>query len=121
VFLTRKRAYARAGLLGNPSDGYGGAVLAVCARSFAATVELVPAEVGTAGDPYAVLFGERPGGFVVSGPAGALEALGAGGVPVQVMGEVGGDVLTIAVGEELVTVPLQRLAEAHDGLSALFP
>lgn len=33
-------AYARAALAGNPSDGYGGGVLAVCLGNFAATVEL---------------------------------------------------------------------------------
>ena len=33
-------AYARAGLLGNPSDGYGGKVLAVIVRNFAARVRL---------------------------------------------------------------------------------
>jgi glucuronokinase len=34
------RAYARAALAGNPSDGYGGAVLAVTVRDFAAEVDL---------------------------------------------------------------------------------
>jgi glucuronokinase len=34
------RAYARAALVGNPSDGYGGAVLAVTVRDFAAEVDL---------------------------------------------------------------------------------
>jgi glucuronokinase len=34
------RAYARAALAGNPSDGYGGAVLAVTFRDFAAEVDL---------------------------------------------------------------------------------
>lgn len=33
-------AFARAGLLGNPSDGYGGKVLAVAVRNFAARVRL---------------------------------------------------------------------------------
>ncbi len=33
-------------LAGNPSDGYGGGVLAVCVGNFAATVELAPAEAG---------------------------------------------------------------------------
>jgi len=33
-------AHARAGLLGNPSDGYFGKVIAVCVRNFAATVSL---------------------------------------------------------------------------------
>lgn len=35
--LAQGRAYARAALAGNPSDGYGGAVLAVTLRDFAAT------------------------------------------------------------------------------------
>ena len=34
-------AFARAALAGNPSDGYGGGVLAVCLGNFAANVELV--------------------------------------------------------------------------------
>jgi glucuronokinase len=38
------RAYARAALAGNPSDGYGGAVLAVTLRDFAADVELAPSD-----------------------------------------------------------------------------
>lgn len=44
-------ATARAALAGNPSDGYGGGVLAVCLRDFAATVELAPGtgSVGEAG------------------------------------------------------------------------
>ena len=33
-------AFARAGLLGNPSDGYGGKVLAAAVRNFAARVRL---------------------------------------------------------------------------------
>ena len=39
-------AFARAALAGNPSDGYGGGVLAVCVRNFAATVELTRAGDG---------------------------------------------------------------------------
>jgi glucuronokinase len=35
---TRHQAHARAGLLGNPSDGYGGACIALSVRNFAATV-----------------------------------------------------------------------------------
>ena len=37
-----RRAYARAGLLGNPSDGYGGRTLSVLLANFAAAVTLVP-------------------------------------------------------------------------------
>ncbi|NQU22397.1 MAG: GHMP kinase [Candidatus Nealsonbacteria bacterium] len=38
--LIRKKAYARAGLIGNPSDGYGGKTLALVVRNFAADVVL---------------------------------------------------------------------------------
>ncbi|CAA9501537.1 MAG: hypothetical protein AVDCRST_MAG13-2290, partial [uncultured Solirubrobacteraceae bacterium] len=36
-------APARAALAGNPSDGYGGAVLALCLPALAARVEVAPA------------------------------------------------------------------------------
>ncbi len=52
MLVIRKRAYARAGLLGNPSDGYNGKTIAVIVRNFWAevvlydwdTVEIVLAE-----------------------------------------------------------------------------
>ena len=40
MFLTRKRAYARAGLLGNPSDGYHGKTISFSVRDFFAEVVL---------------------------------------------------------------------------------
>ena len=40
MFLTRKRAYARAGLLGNPSDGYHGKTISFCIRDYFAEVVL---------------------------------------------------------------------------------
>ena len=40
MFLTRKRAYARAGLLGNPSDGYNGKTISISVRNFWAEVVL---------------------------------------------------------------------------------
>jgi glucuronokinase len=40
VFLTRRRAYARAGLLGNPSDGYNGRTISISVRNFWAEVVL---------------------------------------------------------------------------------
>jgi len=52
MFLTRKRAFARAGLLGNPSDGYHGKTISVSVRNYWAegvlyewdTVEIVLAD-----------------------------------------------------------------------------
>jgi len=40
LFLTRKRAYARAGLLGNPSDGYHGKTISISVRNYWAEVVL---------------------------------------------------------------------------------
>jgi glucuronokinase len=40
MFLTRKRAYARAGLLGNPSDGYHGKTVSFSVRNYWAEVAL---------------------------------------------------------------------------------
>src|SRR5437762_9942825 len=40
MFLSRKRAYARAGLLGNPSDGYHGKTISVSVRNYWAEVVL---------------------------------------------------------------------------------
>jgi phosphoribosylformylglycinamidine synthase len=63
-----------------------------------------------------LLFGEHPGGFVVSGPRAALDAL-AEQVPLDVFGEVGGDALEL----EGVRWTLEELREAHGALAALFP
>jgi len=38
--IIRKRAYARAALVGNPSDGYGGRTLSLVVRNFSAEVVL---------------------------------------------------------------------------------
>src|SRR5215831_4455509 len=40
MFLTRKRAFARAGLLGNPSDGYSGKTISISIRNYWAEVVL---------------------------------------------------------------------------------
>src|ERR1700759_2704356 len=52
-------------------------------------------EEPAAGSPDAALFGEGPGGFVVSGSSEALSALGEQ-IAVQRLGTVGGDALTLA-------------------------
>ena len=61
-------------------------------------------------DPFA----EGPGAFVISGPPEAMAAFGAAA---RVIGEVGGDALTI---EGVLSVPLTELERAHaNGLAAL--
>ncbi|WP_354700015.1 Phosphoribosylformylglycinamidine synthase subunit PurL [Paraconexibacter sp. AEG42_29] len=115
------RDAVRSGALASAHDiaegGFAVAVTEAClAGGLGATLKL-----GDTDDPFTRLFGEAPGGFVVSGPADALQALATDGVPVHVLGEVGGEVLTLAVGDDLVTVPLEQLTAAHAALAPLFP
>src|SRR4051794_1826470 len=74
-----------------------------------------------AGDAAERLFGEGPGGFVVSGPRAAFDAL-AERTAVALLGDVGGDalVLRLADGAEL-SVGLDELRGAHAALERLFP
>jgi phosphoribosylformylglycinamidine synthase II len=71
------------------------------------------------GDPWSALFGEGPGGFLLSGTESGLRALGRR-TPVRVLGTVGGDALRIAAGAEGFDVTLVELAEAHGALAELF-
>jgi phosphoribosylformylglycinamidine synthase len=65
--------------------------------------------------PDAALFGEGPGGVVVSGPASALSTLTAeaGEVPVRMLGTVEGNSLEINMGAATLTVPVDGLRAAH--------
>jgi phosphoribosylformylglycinamidine synthase II len=71
----------------------------------------------------AALFGEGPGGFVVSGEAEGLRELGKGAA-VRMIGTVGGEELRIldagAGGGAAITLTLSELAGAHAGLAQLF-
>jgi phosphoribosylformylglycinamidine synthase subunit PurL len=71
------------------------------------------------------LFGEGPGGFIVSGEAESLRELAESApVPVRVIGRVGEDVLNIieagAVAGTMLTLTLEQLAVAHGALAELF-
>jgi phosphoribosylformylglycinamidine synthase len=70
-------------------------------------------------DPLRVLFGEGPGGFIVSGIATGVRALGRR-TPVRVIGTVLPDALQIDRGELSLSAPLIELAEAHGALAELF-
>ncbi|MGP0101922.1 MAG: phosphoribosylformylglycinamidine synthase subunit PurL [Solirubrobacteraceae bacterium] len=136
------RDAVRAGLLSSAHDVAEGGLavaLAECclAGGFGAEVELGEdfwraSATGTTGQPSsspvaahvsAALFGEAPGGFVVSGDADALRQLGER-VPTRIIGRVGDDLLTIVEGGagagEMLTLTLDELAEAHAALAELF-
>jgi phosphoribosylformylglycinamidine synthase subunit PurL len=70
----------------------------------------------------ATLFGEGPGGFLVSGSPRALEAL-AERLAVSVIGTVGGEALSIELPQAVVVaITLEELAQAHSGgLLEYFP
>jgi phosphoribosylformylglycinamidine synthase subunit PurL len=61
------------------------------------------------------LFGEAPGGFLLSGEEAALRELGSR-APVSIIGEVGGQALEIGA----LRVILDELADAHDALADCF-
>jgi phosphoribosylformylglycinamidine synthase subunit PurL len=63
--------------------------------------------------PEEALFGEGPGGFLVSGERVALEALGA-----TLLGTVGGEAIEIAAGDRSLTVDLGAAASAWRSLPA---
>ncbi len=69
--------------------------------------------------PLPALFGESPGGFVVSGSPAVLRAIGAH-TRAMTLGEVGGERLHIEVGDTAVAVDLDELRDAAGALAALF-
>jgi phosphoribosylformylglycinamidine synthase len=62
----------------------------------------------------ATLFGEGPGGFLLSGPPDALRSLGRS-VRVAPIGTVGGEQLELALADEVISISLADLAGAHAG------
>jgi len=69
--------------------------------------------------PLRALFGESPGGFVVSGGDADLRALGEQ-IELQIVGSVSGNQLTIIAGEARIELSLELMREAHGALAALF-
>ncbi len=114
------REAVREGLLSSAHDVAEGGFLVAVAEcclggGIGATLDLGPSE-----DPWTHLFGEGPGGFVVSGHPTAISQL-AERIPLDVFGAVGGDALHVAIADEEFGVPLAELREAHDGLRRFFP
>ena len=98
------------------SDGGLACALAECAIGgrIGCQVDLTPLLRGGLSAPEA-LFGEGTGGFVVSGPRSDLESLG-GGATVALLGETGGDSISISVGETTIGLELETAADAWHSL-----
>jgi phosphoribosylformylglycinamidine synthase len=116
------RDAVRAGEVTSAHDvAAGGLLVAVAecclAGGIGAALDLGP---GDGGDPFVRLFGEGPGGFVLSGSRAALETL-AERVALEVVGTVGGDALSVRVGGDEIAVPLAELQAANAALERFFP
>jgi phosphoribosylformylglycinamidine synthase len=113
------RAAVRAGELASAHDiAEGGVAVALAEACLAGNVGAAVVLADTV-KPLRAMFGEGPGGFVVSGSEVALRALGER-VRVEVIGAVGGTALTIGAGERRVELSLERMREAHGALAGLF-
>jgi phosphoribosylformylglycinamidine synthase len=78
-------------------------------------------DLGDSEDPWTHLFGEGPGGFVVSGHPEAVRQLAERGIEVDVLGTVGGDALSLTIAGETIAVALDELHAAHGALARFFP
>lgn len=78
------------------------------------------AELGGVGLERA-LFGEGPGGFIVSGTPGEILMLAAAEAPARPLGTVGGEALEITLEDasESLRVELSELSRAHGALGGL--
>jgi phosphoribosylformylglycinamidine synthase subunit PurL len=106
--LEAVRAAARSGTLGSAHDisegGLAGALAECCLAGG------IGARVDVPGEGEEALFGEGPGGFVLSGPRAAVEAV-EGAV---VIGEVGGEAIEIAGAAGSLVVPVEEAFEAYE-------
>jgi phosphoribosylformylglycinamidine synthase subunit PurL len=114
------RQAVRSGLLHTAHDVAEGGLavaLAECCVAGGVGAEVDLGSLPAAGDPEALLFGEGPGAFVVSGDR---DAFGAFGAAAAVIGTVGGESLRLDGSHGTVEVAVRELAGVHeDGLATL--
>ena len=118
--LEAVRGAVRAGALSSCHDVAEGGLLVALAECCLAGDLGAALDLGPSDDPLCQLFGERPVGFVLSGPREALDAL-ARSVPLDVLGTVGGDALELTIAGETSRWALPELREAHGALARFFP
>jgi phosphoribosylformylglycinamidine synthase II len=114
------REAVRSGALSSAHDIAEGGLLVAVAEACMAGGLGAALDLAASGEPLVRLFGEGPGGFVVSGSREALDALAAH-VPVVLIGSVGGDALDVMIAGEGFTATLEDLRSAHAALAPLFP
>jgi phosphoribosylformylglycinamidine synthase len=114
------RDAVRAGVLSSAHDvAEGGVAIALAECCLAGGIGAHVRLGGTKHGPLALLFGEGPGGFIVSGPAAVLDEL-AKRTRMRPLGEVGGDTLRISAAHRELELSLAQLREAYGALAAAF-
>jgi phosphoribosylformylglycinamidine synthase len=119
--LAYVRDAVRSGRLASAHDVAEGGIacaLAECciAGRVGARVEWARARQADPAEARLVLFGEGPGGFIVSGAPEALRELASetGETPFAMLGEVGGDRLELTASTATLTLPVESLRTAHE-------
>jgi phosphoribosylformylglycinamidine synthase subunit PurL len=114
------RDAVRAGALSSAHDvAEGGVAIALAECCLAGGIGAHVRLGGATHGPLRLLFGEGPGGFVVSGPGEVLDEL-AKRTRMRPIGEVGGDSLRISAAHRELELSLAQLREAHAALAAAF-
>jgi phosphoribosylformylglycinamidine synthase II len=114
------REAVRSGALSSAHDIAEGGLLVAVAEACMAGGLGAALDLAASDEPLVRLFGEGPGGFVVSGSREALDGLAAH-VPLALIGSVGGDALDVLIAGEGFTATLEDLRSAHAALAPLFP
>jgi len=110
-----------AGVLASANDIAEGGLLVCAVESALAGGLGCRLDLGDVTDVWTALFGEAPGGFIVSASREQIEALSGRGVPLRVIGTVGGDAVEVAVADVGERWTLDELRAAHGALVRLFP
>jgi phosphoribosylformylglycinamidine synthase len=114
------RDAVRAGALSSAHDvAEGGLAVALAECCLAGGIGADVHIGGTTHGPLALLFGEGPGGFIVSGPGEVLDEL-AKRTRMRPIGEVGGDSLRISAAHRELGLSLAQLRQAYAALAAAF-
>ena len=103
------------------SDGGLACAIAECAIAggLGCRVDLDPLVEARGCSGESALFGEGPGGFIVSGEPSKLEAVADRGVEVLVIGEAGGEEIGVSAAELSLSLALREARSAWESLAAL--
>jgi phosphoribosylformylglycinamidine synthase len=120
--LAAVREAVRSGAVGCAHDVSDGGLACTLAESAIAAgigcrVDLDPLVEARGASGETALFGEGPGGFVLSGDRGVLEQLDSDSLPVLLIGEVGGEAIEIEAAEQSLSLPLADTARSWRSLA----